>query len=257
MSIKLTSWNVKGIRAISKKPDFWNWFKNNDADIVNLQDTRAQLNEIPDELYNIDGYYSFFNTADRKGYSSVASYSKIRPIKVVRGMENSEMDKEGRILRMDYNDFILLNVYFPNSGPKGEKLDSKIEFCNELTNYILELKDAGNNIVIAGDVNIAHEPIDVAKPKEDKRRSGFLPAERDWLSEFLDLGFVDTFRMFNKDEGNYTWWSYRYHARDRNLGWRLDYFFVNKEFKNKVLSATIESDVMGSDHCPITLELDL
>lgn len=257
MSIKLTSWNVNGIRAISKKPDFWTWFKNNDADIVNLQETRAQLDEIPKELYNVEGYDSYFNTAERKGYSSVASYSKLKPHKVVRGMESPETDKEGRILRMDFDDFMLLNIYFPNSGPKASKLDKKIQFCNQLTDYIIDLKDAGNNIVVAGDVNIAHKPIDVAEPQQDKRKSGFLPAERDWLSEFLDLGFVDTFRMFNQEGDNYTWWSYRYHGRERGLGWRLDYFFVNKEFKNKVLSATIESDVMGSDHCPITLELDL
>ncbi len=257
MSIKLTSWNVNGIRSIDKKPDFWTWFKNNDADIVNFQEIRAQLNEIPDNLFSVKGYDSFFTCAERKGYSSVASYTKLRPINVMHGIEIPEIDKEGRLLRMDFDDFILLNVYFPNSGPRGEKLDKKIQFCNELTNYILDLKDNGNNLVIAGDVNIAHEPIDVAEPQQDKEKSGFLPAERDWLSEFLDLGFVDTFRMFNKEGDNYTWWSYRYHGRAKNLGWRLDYFFVNKEFKNKVISAGIESNVMGSDHCPITLELDL
>lgn len=257
MSIKLTSWNVNGIRAINKKDGFWQWFENNDADIVNFQEIRAQLDEIPKNLYRIKGYDSFFTCAERRGYSSVASYTKLRPINVFHSMGVPKLDVEGRILRMDFNDFILLNVYFPNSGPKGEKLDKKIEFCNQLTNYIVDLKDNGNNIVLAGDVNIAHKPIDVARPKQDEGKSGFLLAERDWLSEFLDLGFIDTFRLFNKGSDNYTWWSYRYHARDKNIGWRLDYFFVNKELKNKVISAGIESDVRGSDHCPISLELDL
>lgn len=257
MTIKMTSWNVNGIRAADKKESFWNWFNSCDADIISLQETRAQINEIPKDLYNVKGYNSFFTAAEKKGYSSVASYSRIKPINVFHGFGVPELDKEGRVLRLDYEDFILLNLYFPNSGNRGLKLHKKLNFCNTLSNYAFDLIDQGYNVIIAGDVNIAHEPIDLANPEKHHESSGFLPAERDWLSEFLDAGFVDTFRMFNDEPDNYTWWSYRYHAREKGIGWRLDYFFVNEAFKNRVKSSTIQKNVMGSDHCPITLEIDL
>ncbi|MDO5848709.1 MAG: exodeoxyribonuclease III [Methanobrevibacter sp.] len=256
MSIKLTSWNVNGIRAVNKKPEFWNWFNNSKADIINLQEIRANIDDIPADLYNIDGYNSYFTTAEKKGYSGVATYSKVKPVNVFHGLGDIELDMEGRLLRSDFEDFTLLNIYFPNSGTRGAKLDKKIKFCNTLTNYIIDLKDAGRSIVISGDVNIAHEPIDLKNPEKNHENSGFLPAERDWLSEFLDLGFIDTFRELHPTEEKYSWWSYRYHARSKGIGWRLDYFFVSEDLKDKVLSATIEDNVMGSDHCPVTLELD-
>lgn len=257
MSIKLTSWNVNGIRAINKKEVFHDWFNNNDSDIINLQEIRAQIADIPKEVYDVDGFNSYFRGAVKKGYSGLATYSKIQPINVVEKIGNPAIDDEGRFLRVDFEDFTLINTYFPNSGSKASRLDYKLEFCNTLADYVCNLRDDGFNIIICGDVNIAHKEIDIRYPDRNHETSGFLPEERQWLSDFLDLGFVDTFRIFNQEPDNYTWWSYRYNARAKGIGWRLDYFFVNKEFKNKVLSAEIESEVMGSDHCPITLELDL
>lgn len=257
MSIKIKSWNVNGIRAIDKKPDFANWFNGSDADIINLQEIRANIDDIPSNLYDVNGYNSFFTTAEKKGYSGVATYSKLKPINVFHSIGDKELDAEGRLLRCDFEDFTLLNIYFPNSGTKGVKLDKKIKFCNELTNYIIDLKDEGHSLIISGDVNIAHQPIDLKNPEKNHDNSGFLPAERDWLSEFLDLGFIDTFRYLHPTEEKYSWWSYRYHARSKGIGWRLDYIFVSEDLKNTILSATIEDNVMGSDHCPVTLELDL
>lgn len=257
MSLKLTSWNVNGIRAVSKKDGFKEWFSNNDADIINLQETRAHKEQFPKNLVDVDGFHSYFTAAEKKGYSSVATYSKIEPTEVYHGLGYPEIDSEGRIVRLDFEEFSLFNIYFPNSGSKAKRLDFKIEFCNNLLNNLIELKDEGRNIVVTGDFNIAHKEIDLARPDANHESAGFLPEERQWFSELLDAGFVDTFRIFNQDGENYTWWSYRTRARERNVGWRLDYFVVNKEFEKKVISAGIESDVMGSDHCPVTLELDL
>lgn len=257
MTIKLTSWNVNGIRAASKKQSFKDWFSSCDADVINLQEIRANVDDIPSELYDVDNYNSFFTTAEKKGYSGVATYTKEKPINVFHGWGDVELDMEGRLVRSDFEDFTLLNIYFPNSGNRGAKLDKKIKFCNTLTNYVVDLKDAGKSIIISGDVNIAHMPIDLKNPEKNHENSGFLPAERDWLSEFLDLGFIDTFRYLHPQEEKYSWWSYRYNAREKGIGWRLDYFFVSEDLKNSVVSATIEDNVMGSDHCPITLELDL
>ena len=211
MSIKLVSWNVNGIRAVSKKEDFWNWFDNTDADIINFQEVRATEKQIPKKLANIDDFHKFYNSAEKKGYSGVGTYSKIEPIGITRGLGVEELDNEGRVLKIEYPDFILFNIYFPNSGKDGIRLGFKIDFCNELLNQLIQLKEEG---------------------------------------------FVDTFRIFDKGEGNFTWWSYRFKARERNSGWRLDYFYVNEEMVDKVKSAKILSDIYGSDHCPVTLELD-
>lgn len=257
MSIKLTSWNVNGIRAASKKQPFKDWFSSCNADIINFQEVRANIEDIPSELYDVKGYNSYFTTAEKKGYSGVATYSKEKPDNVSHGLGDAILDSEGRLLRTDFKDFTLLNIYFPNSGNKGAKLDKKIRFCNTLTSYALDLKDDGRSIIITGDANIAHEPIDLKNPDKNHKNAGFLPEERQWLTDFLNLGFVDTFRYLHPTEEKYSWWSYRYHAREKGIGWRLDYFLVSDDLKNSILSATIEDDVMGSDHCPVTLELDL
>ncbi|MBE6503551.1 MAG: exodeoxyribonuclease III [Methanobrevibacter sp.] len=256
MSVKLVSWNVNGIRAVSKKQEFWDWFDNNDADIINFQEVRADMDKIPKKLTDVDGYYQCFNEAERKGYSGVGTYSKIEPVEITRGLGVSDLDNEGRVLKIEYLDFILYNIYFPNSGMNAKRLDFKIDFCNALLKQLIELKEEGKNIVITGDYNIAHNPIDVYNPKNCEGKSGYLPEERAWLDELEKAGFVDTFRMFDEGENNFTWWSYRTRARERNAGWRLDYFYVNEEIKDKVISAEILSDIYGSDHCPVTLELD-
>lgn len=256
MSIKLVSWNVNGIRAVSKKEDFWSWFEDDDSDIINFQEVRATQEQIPKKLAEIDGFHKFYNEAEKKGYSGVGTYSKIKPLSVTKGLGVEELDNEGRVLKIEYPDFILFNIYFPNSGKEGSRLDFKVQFCNELLSQLVELKNEGKNLVITGDYNIAHNPIDVYNPKNCEGKSGYLPEERAWLDELEEAGFVDTFRMFDEGEGNFTWWSYRFKARERNSGWRLDYFFVNEEIKDNVISAKILADIYGSDHCPVTLELD-
>ena len=244
MAIKLVSWNVNGIRAVSKKQEFWDWFDNTDADIINFQEVRADSSKIPKKLIDVDGFHQSFNEAEKKGYSGVGTYSKIEPVEVVRGLGIEELDNEGRVLRIKYPDF-----YF-------KRLDFKVDFCNALLNQLVDLKDSGENLVITGDYNIAHHPIDVYNPKNCEGKSGYLPEERAWLDELEEAGFIDTFRLFDDGGDNFTWWSYRTKARDRNAGWRLDYFYVNEEIKSIVNSAEILSDIYGSDHCPVTLELD-
>ena len=256
MSIKLVSWNVNGIRAVSKKEEFWDWFDNIDADIINFQEVRATQDKIPEKLADVEGFHQSFNEAEKKGYSGVGTYSKIEPLEVVKGLGVEELDSEGRVLRIKYPDFYLYNIYFPNSGMNAKRLDFKVDFCNALLEQLVELKNNGENVVITGDYNIAHHPIDVYNPKNCEGKSGYLPEERAWLDELEKAGFVDTFRMFDEGENNFTWWSYRTKARDRNAGWRLDYFYVNEEIKDNVKSAEILSDIYGSDHCPVTLELE-
>ncbi len=257
MSIKLVFWNINGIRAASKKPEFCDWFDNTDADIINFQEVRATKDNIPDKLASVDGFNSYFNEAQKKGYSGVGTYSKIKPDNVIKGLGVEALDKEGRVLRLEYPKFTLSNIYFPNSGMNAKRLDYKINFCNALLDLLCDLKNQDQNLIITGDVNIAHNPIGVYNPDNCEGKSGYLIEERQFLDDLLASGFVDTFRIFDESGDNFTWWSYRTRARERNAGWRLDYFFVNEEFKNKVKSAIIKDDVFGSDHCPVTLELDL
>lgn len=256
MSLKLVSWNVNGIRAAAKKEEFWNWFDNTDADIINFQEVRATSEDIPKKLANVSGFESYFNESEKKGYSGVGTYSKIKPVNVCRGLGIEELDGEGRVLKIEYEDFLLYNIYFPNSGMNAKRLDFKVDFCNALLDELKELKSQGKNLVITGDYNIAHHPIDVYNPKNCEGKSGYLPEERAWLDQLEETGFIDTFRLFDGGENNFTWWSYRTRARERNAGWRLDYFYVNEEIKDNVKSAAILSDIYGSDHCPVTLELD-
>ena len=256
MSIKLISWNVNGIRAVAKKEEFWDWFDNTDADIINFQEVRATQKDIPKKLANVSDYESYFNEAEKKGYSGVGTYSKIEPVNVTLGLGIEELDSEGRVLKIEYDDFILYNIYFPNSGMNAKRLDFKVDFCDALLDELKELKSQGKNLVITGDYNIAHHPIDVYNPKNCEGKSGYLPEERAWLDQLEEAGFIDTFRLFDGGENNFTWWSYRTRARERNAGWRLDYFYVNEEIRDNVKSAEILDEIYGSDHCPVTLELD-
>ncbi len=254
--IELLSWNVNGIRAIHRK-GFIEWLSGYKPDIISIQETKAHVEQLPKKLINIPEYTSYFSEAERKGYSGVATYTNIKPANVSKGFGIEKFDNEGRILQLDYEKFTLLNIYYPNGGSGEERLKYKMDFYDAFLDYVNNLRDNGVNLVICGDVNTAHKPIDLARPEANEDVSGFLPEERAWVSKFLDNGYVDTFREFNKEGDNYTWWSYRTRARDRNVGWRLDYFFVNKEFMDNVVDSYILSDVMGSDHCPIGLKLDL
>jgi len=254
-TLKLLSWNVNGIRAIHKK-GFVDWVLKEKPDILCLQETKARPEQLPKELLNIDAYLPFFSHSKiKKGYSGVAVYSQINPVDVKYGFGIPKFDDEGRILILDYKDFILFNIYFPNGKMSEERLQYKLDFYDAFLNYADDLLKEGRKLVICGDVNTAHKEIDLARPKENEKTSGFLPVERQWIDKFLSHGFVDTFRMFNDQPGNYTWWDMQTRARERNVGWRIDYFFVSENFKNNVKNAFILPEVMGSDHCPVGIEI--
>ncbi len=256
MEIKIISWNVNGLRAVHKK-GFIEWFLTESPDILCVQETKAARDQLPRALKSIEGYHAYFCEAEKKGYSGVAIYTKIKPKKVEYGFGIPKFDNEGRILIADYGNFVLLNIYFPNGKMSAERLEYKLEFYDALLDYANRLKKEGKNLIICGDLNTAHKEIDIAHPKANEKISGFLPVERAWIDKFISQGYVDTFRMFNKDPEEYTWWSYRTRARERNVGWRLDYFFVNEEFKDKIKSSYILKEVMGSDHCPVGLDVQL
>lgn len=250
--MKLISWNVNGLRAVHKK-GFLTWLLAEKPDICCLQETKAHLEQLPEELKQIDGYHPFFSSAERKGYSGVALYSRVKPGRISYGMGIERFDREGRLIQADYKNFTLFNVYFPNGGMSEERLRYKLEFYDAFLEYALSLKQ--KNIVVCGDVNTAHTEIDLSRPRENQHISGFLPVERKWIDKFIAAGFTDTFRMFNSEPGNYTWWDYKTSSRDRNVGWRIDYFFVSKAMEKRVKGASILNQVVGSDHCPVGLEL--
>jgi exodeoxyribonuclease III len=254
--MRIICWNVNGIRAVYKK-GFREWFLGENPDILCLQETKATSNQFPPDIRSMDGYHTYFSTAKKKGYSGVALYTKIKPLKVEIGLGVEEFDQEGRTIIADYGDFVLMNIYFPNGKMSPERLQYKMDFYDTFLEYADQLKDEGRNLVVCGDLNTAHKEIDIARPKENNKISGFLPEERAWIDNFLSHGYVDTFREFNKKPDQFSWWSYRTRARERNVGWRLDYFFVNKEFMKHVETSTILYDVMGSDHAPVELDLAL
>lgn len=252
--MKLYSWNVNGIRAVYRK-DMFSWFRKTDPDILCLQEVKAEPDQIPPPLKNTPGYHIFFNAAERKGYSGVVTYSKQKPLSVKTGFGIDRFDREGRILITEYPQFTLFNIYFPNGKKDDERLNYKLDFYDVFLGYVDNIVAEGKNIVVCGDFNTAHNEIDLARPKENEARSGFLPIERAWLDTFVDHGYVDTFRYFNNEPNQYTWWDMKTGARERNVGWRIDYFFVNKDFLPSVKKAFILQDTMGSDHCPIGIEL--
>lgn len=252
--IRIVSWNVNGLRAVHRK-GFLKWVDEENPDILCLQETKVAYPDLPKSLRRIDGYHPYFCEAQKKGYSGVAIYSKIKPRKVQYGFGIPKFDSEGRILIAEFEGFVLMNIYFPNGKMSDERLNYKLEFYDALLDYANALKDNGKDIVICGDLNTAHKEIDLARPKANEKISGFLPVERAWIDKFLNEGYLDTFRIFNEEPGQYTWWSYRTKARERNVGWRLDYFFINKEFKDHVSSGGILNHVIGSDHCPVDLKL--
>jgi len=254
-NLKLISWNVNGLRAVLKK-GFFDFIKAEDPDILCLQETKAHEDQLGFDVKEIEGYDSHFSAAKKKGYSGVAIYSKIVPDSINRKLGIAKFDKEGRILMADYKDFILFNVYFPNGKASKERLDYKMDFNQIFLEYIKDLLKKGKKIVICGDVNTAHKPIDLARPKANEKISGFLSIERAWIDQLLAAGFIDTLRVFNKKPDQYSWWSLRTRARDRNVGWRIDYFFVSENLTKNLKNAFILPEVMGSDHCPVGIELE-
>jgi len=253
-SIRALSWNINGIRAAHKK-GFLEWLGNADPDILCLQETKAHLDQLPEGLKNIAGYHAFFSTPERKGYSGVALYSKKEPAQVTYGFGIEEFDKEGRVIVADFGSFTLFNIYFPNGQSSNERLQYKMHFYDAFLDYVENLKDQGKSIVLCGDLNTAHKEIDLARPKANETTSGFLPEERAWLDKFIEHGYVDTFRTFNQQPEQYSYWDQMSRARERNVGWRIDYFFVNDAFSNQVTGAYIFPGVMGSDHCPVGIDI--
>ncbi|CAM2749085.1 exodeoxyribonuclease III [Clostridium sporogenes] len=252
--MRIYSWNVNGLRAVAKK-NFLEWIGEENPDILCIQETKLQENQLEDNIKNIDGYYSYFSFAHKKGYSGVATYTKEEPISVKHGISIVRFDSEGRILITEFKDFILLNIYFPNGQRDEERLQYKLDFYAALFNYCDELVEAGKKLVICGDYNTAHNEIDLKNPKANEKASGFLRIERDWLDKIIERGYTDTFRNMNPDKIKYSWWSYRFKARERNAGWRIDYHFVSNNLLDRVENTEILNEVYGSDHCPVMLEL--
>ncbi|HEY3250618.1 MAG TPA: exodeoxyribonuclease III [Ignavibacteria bacterium] len=253
--LKIFSWNVNGLRAILKKDEFQEWFKTTSPDIFCLQEIKVDKEQLDETLTKVDGYCCNFFSAERKGYSGVAIYSKEEPLSVKKGFGNPYFDVEGRVIEAEYKDFVLYNVYFPNGGRGAERVKYKLDFYNELFFHAEKKRKRKKNIIICGDYNTAHKEIDLARPKQNEMNSGFLPEERAWIDTIINLGYIDIFREYIKEPGIYTYWDNYTRAREKNVGWRIDYFFVSKEMRQNVTGTAIHPNVVGSDHCPIELNV--
>lgn len=253
--MKLVSWNVNGIRAAVGK-GFYDFFKDIDADIFSLQETKLQENQVDDELKKIREY-QYWNYAEKKGYSGTACFCKEKPISVTYGLCIDEHDKEGRIITLEYDKFYLVNCYTPNSKRELERLDYRMIWEDEIREYLKKL-DLVKPVIYCGDLNVAHNEIDLKNPSSNHHNAGFTDQERGKMTELLSSGFTDTYRYKYPDEtGKYTWWSYMFHAREKNAGWRIDYFIVSNRIADKIVDAKIHNEIMGSDHCPIELDIKL
>lgn len=261
--MRIICWNVNGIRANVKKGGF-DWLINESPDIFCLQETKAHPDQLEEGVRSPAGYYSYFDHSKlRKGYSGVAVFSKIEPSKVDFGLGNEKYDQEGRFLALFFSEnafgngmkkFVFINTYFPNGGGGPERLQYKLEFYDEFLKYINKQRKAGYEVIFCGDVNTAHAEIDLSRPKENEDNTGFLPIERAWIDQVLEAGYIDSFRALHGDvKDKYTWWDQKTFARDRNIGWRIDYFFVTPEIMKQVKKSDMLDNVMGSDHCPIEL----
>ena len=255
MKYNIISWNINGIRAIEKK-GFTDWMLNEKPEILCVQETKAQENQIPQSILD-SPYKQYYSAAEKKGYSGRGILSSVEPQSVERNFHEERFDREGRILKAVFKDFVLYNVYFPNGKASNERLNYKMDFYGFFLKMMKKHIKRGDKIIICGDVNTAHREIDLARPKENSSSSGFLPEERKWIDLLLETGFHDTFRLFNTDSGQYSWWDYKTKARERNIGWRIDYFFVSNNLKDNLISASILNTITGSDHCPISIELNI
>ena len=255
--MKLVSWNVNGLRAVIGK-GFSEFFKEIDADVFCLQETKMQEEQIDDNIKNIfSDYNGYWNSAEKKGYSGTAVFSKLKPLNVSYGIGIEEHDKEGRVITLEYEKFYLVNCYTPNSKRELERLDYRMVWEDEFRKYLLKLNET-KPVIMCGDLNVAHEEIDLKNPKTNRRNAGFTDEERGKMTELLNSGFTDTFRYLYPDkEGIYSWWSYMFKAREKNAGWRIDYFIVSNSIQDKIKESYIYSDVMGSDHCPVGLDITI
>lgn len=252
--MKILCWNVNGLRAVMKK-DFIGILEEIDADVVCLQETKIQEKQLNQEMMNPLGYYSHWAFAERAGYSGVVTYSKVKPKSVQIELNNGKHDDEGRLVLTEFEDFTLVNVYVPNGGRGDHRIEYKLNYYDEMLDMLEKHRKKGENLVICGDFNTAHMEWDLARPKDNENVTGFLPVERAWLDKFIAQGYVDTFRHLHPNaREKYTWWSYRSAARQRNVGWRIDYFFVNQAFADQLKKSEILDKIHGSDHCPLLLE---
>ncbi|MEA1023143.1 exodeoxyribonuclease III [Bacillus subtilis] len=252
--MKLISWNVNGLRAVMRKMDFLSYLKEEDADIICLQETKIQDGQVD---LQPEGYHVYWNYAVKKGYSGTAVFSKQEPLQVIYGIGVEEHDQEGRVITLEFENVFVMTVYTPNSRRGLERIDYRMQWEEDLLSYILEL-DQKKPVILCGDLNVAHQEIDLKNPKANRNNAGFSDQERGAFTRFLEAGFVDSFRHVYPDlEGAYSWWSYRAGARDRNIGWRIDYFVVSESLKEQIEDASISADVMGSDHCPVELIINI
>ena len=250
---KLISWNVNGLRACLGK-NFMEFFDYVDADIFCLQETKIQEGQVD---WNKEGYYAYWNYAEKKGYSGTAIFSKEKPLNVTYGIGIEEHDKEGRVITLEFDNYYMVTVYTPNSQNGLARLEYRMKWEDDFRNYLLNLKK-NKPVIVAGDMNVAHKEIDLKNPKTNRKNAGFTDEERQKMTELLEVGFIDTFRYFYPDtEGIYSWWSYRFKAREKNAGWRIDYFLVSDDLKDKIIDAHIHTEIMGSDHCPVELTVEL
>ncbi len=254
--ITIYSWNVNGIRAAQKK-GLLDWVEQVDADILCFQETKAHPDQLDEALTNPEGYQVHWSSAERKGYSGVGLYTRLEPRSVTLGLGVEAFDREGRTIVADYGDFILINAYFPNGARDHSRVPFKMEYKATFLEICNRLREEGRSIVFCGDVNTAHREIDLARPKQNEKTTGFLPIERAWIDRVVEEGYLDTFRLLHPERTEaYSWWAYWGKARERNVGWRIDYFFITPDLRDKIVSAEIHPEVMGSDHCPISLALD-
>ena len=250
--MRLISWNVNGLRAVMGK-NFMEFFNDIDADIFCLQETKLQEGQIEMDL---PGYYLYWNYADKKGYSGTAIFTKKEPISVSYGLDIDEHDHEGRVITLEFNDFYMVTVYTPNSQDELKRLDYRMKWEDDFRAYLTAL-NTKKPVIVTGDMNVAHKEIDLKNPKTNRRNAGFTDEERGKMTQLLESGFIDTFRYFYPDaEGIYSWWSYRFKAREKNAGWRIDYFLASRDMESRLKGAKIHTEVFGSDHCPVELEID-
>lgn len=253
----LYSWNVNGFRSLCTQGN-WDWFTRTQPDLIGLQETKAEVEQVPEEHRQPEGYHAaWFSSAKKKGYSGVATFSRVQPLAVTFDLPDPAFQGEGRVIHLELPEFHYFNIYFPNGQKDEQRLAYKLGFYDAFLRHAEDMRKE-KPIVVCGDFNTAHKALDLARPKQNEGTSGFLPIERAWLDRFIDCGYVDTFRHVHGDAPDmYSWWSFRAGARERNVGWRIDYFFVSEELLPRVKNAWIDVDVMGSDHCPVGLELDI
>ncbi len=252
--MKIITYNVNGLRAAVTK-GLINWIQEEQPDVVCIQETKLQPDQFPAEVFTEAGYKAYLFSAQKKGYSGVAILTKREPDHIEYGMGIEKYDNEGRFIRADYGDLSIVSVYHPSGTSGDERQDFKMEWLEDFQRYVEELKKSRPNLILCGDYNICHEPIDIHDPKGNAKNSGFLPEEREWMSRFLNAGYIDTFRYLHPDKQQYTWWSYRFNSRAKNKGWRIDYCMVTEQMKPMIKEAYIINEAIHSDHCPAVLEI--